>query len=54
MNWPDLTAIAATFVVSLGGGGALVLGLANLIGRTLANKYVEKIKQELQQEIGGL
>ena len=51
MNWPDLTAIAAMFIVSLGGGGAIVLGLANLIGRTLANKYVEKIKQELQQEI---
>ena len=51
MNWPDLAAIAATFVVSLGGGGAIVLGLANFIGKILANKYVEKLKQELQQEI---
>ena len=51
MNWQDLTAIALTFVVSLGGGGAIVLGLANWIGKILANKYVEKLKQEIQEEL---
>lgn len=51
MNWYDLTAIATMVVVSLGGGGAIVLGLGNWIGRILANKYVEKMKQEIQQEV---
>ena len=51
MNWNDVAAIAATFVVSLGGGGVIVLGLANWIGKILANKYVEKLKQEIQQEL---
>ena len=51
MDWQELTAIAATFVVSLGGGGAIVLGLANWIGRILANKYVEGLKLEIQQEL---
>ena len=51
MNWYDLTTIAATVVVSLGGGGAIVLGLANWIGKILANKYVEKLKQEIQEEL---
>ena len=51
MNWSDVTAIAATVVLSLGGGGAIVFGLANWIGKILANKYVEKLKQEIQQEL---
>ena len=51
MHWSDLTAIAAMVVVSLGGGGAIVLGLANWIGKILANKYVEKLKHEIQQEL---
>lgn len=51
MNWHDLTAIATMFVLSLGGGGVIVLGLANWIGRILAKKYVERLKQEIQQEV---
>ena len=50
MNWPELTTLAATVVISLG-GGAIVLGLANWIGKILANKYVEKLKHEIQQEL---
>ena len=51
MNWSDTTAVATMVVVSLGGGGAIVLGLGNWIGGILANKYVEKLKQEIQQEV---
>ena len=51
MSWQDFATIVATVVVSLGGGGAIVLGLANFIGKILANKYVEKVKQEIQQEL---
>ena len=51
MNWPEWTAIAATVVASLGGGGAIVLGLADRIGKVLASKYVEKLKQEIQEEL---
>lgn len=51
MNWQNLTTIAATVVLSLGGGGAIVLGLANWIGNILANKYVEKLKHDIRQEL---
>ena len=51
MIWQDIATIGAAVVVSLGGGGAIVLGLANFIGKILANKYVEKVKQEFQQEL---
>ena len=50
MDWFDLTAIAITVIVSLGGGGAIVLGLENGIGKILDNKCVEKLKHEIQQE----
>ena len=51
MNWSEMVMIAATFIVSLGGGGAIVFGLSNWIGRILADRYVEKLKHEIQQEI---
>ena len=51
MNWGEVGAIAATFIVSLGGGGAIVLGLSNRIGRILGDRYVEKLKHEIQQEM---
>ena len=51
MNWGEVGAIAATFIVSLGGGGAIVLGLSNRIGRILGDRYVEKLKHEIQQEL---
>lgn len=47
----DLLALAATIIVSLGGGGAIVLGLSNYIGKLLADRYVERLKHEIQQEI---
>lgn len=51
MSWSELTSIVATFIVSLGGGGAIVLGLSHWIGKMLADRYVEKLKSEIQQEI---
>ena len=51
MSWEELTKIALTFIVSLGGGGAIVLGLANWIGKILADRYVEKVKQDFEEEI---
>ena len=51
MNWSDVTAIAATVVLSLGGGGAIVFGLASRIGNILADKYIERVKQELRQDL---
>ena len=51
MTWHDLAAIALIFLVSLGGGGAIVLGLANWIGKILANKNLEKLRHEIQEEL---
>lgn len=51
MNWDNVATIVVSVAVSLGGGGAIVLGFANWIGRILANKYVEKLKHEIQQDL---
>jgi hypothetical protein len=47
----NLFSISAAFIVSLGGGGVIVFGLANWIGQILAERYVEKLKHEIEQEI---
>lgn len=51
MEWSELTSIAATVILSLGGGGAIVLGFSNWIGKILGKLYVERIKHEIHQEI---
>jgi hypothetical protein len=51
MNWQTVLSISASLIVSLGGGGAIVLGLSNYFGRILADKYVEQLKHEIQQEL---
>ena len=45
-----LTAIGAV-VVALGGGSVVILGLSSWIGKILINRHVEKLKQEIQQEM---
>ena len=51
MNWSEVGAVVATLIVSLGGGGAIVLGLSDKIGKILGDRYVEKLKHEIQQEL---
>jgi hypothetical protein len=51
MNFTDITVTAAAVVVALGGGGTIVLGLANWIGKLLGDRYVEKLKHEIQEEL---
>lgn len=38
-------------VVYLGGGGVVVLGLSGWIGKIFSNRFVEKLKQEIQHEM---
>ena len=51
MDWSDSISVAATFIFALGSGGAIVLALSNWIGKLFAKRYVEKLKQEIHQEI---
>ncbi len=51
MNWSEIVTIVASFIVSLGGGGAIVFGLSKWIGEILAGRYVERTKGEIQQEV---
>jgi hypothetical protein len=51
MNLTDIWATAGAVIVSLGGGGVIVLGFSSYIGKLLGDRYVEKVKHELQQEI---
>ena len=43
--------ITVAVISSLGGGGVIILGLADRIGKVLAATYVEQVKHEIQQEI---
>lgn len=51
MEFTDLLTIATTIILSLFGGGGIVVVFSNWIGKILADRYVEKLKQEIQQEI---
>lgn len=51
MTGAEFTGIVAAVVAALGGGGVIVLGLSNWIGKILADRYVEKLKHEIQQEL---
>jgi hypothetical protein len=51
MTLQNILSISAALIVSLGGGGAIVLGLSNWFGRILGDRYVEKLKHEIQQEM---
>jgi hypothetical protein len=53
MTSPELSAIVAAILVSLGGSGAIILGLSKWIGKILADRHVEKLKHEIQQEVCG-
>ena len=49
MNFNDIAGTAAAVVLSLGGGGAIVLGLAKYLGKYFADRGLEKQKQEFAQ-----
>ena len=51
MEWNDIFKISTAIIVSLGGGGAIVLWLAKWVGNIFANKYVEKFKYEIQKDL---
>lgn len=51
MGWVEAGQVVVAAVVSMAGGGGLVLLLSKWIGELLANRYVERVKHELQQDI---
>ena len=51
MSWSDTVTIGAFIIASLGGGGAIVLAMSNWFGNILETRYVERLKQEIQQEV---
>lgn len=51
MTSVEFVTVIAGGIVSLGGGGAIVLGLSNYFGQLLAKRYEEKIKAQYQNEV---
>jgi hypothetical protein len=45
-SWTDAFRVAAAIIASLGGGGALVLGLSNYLGKIWADRALEKEKHK--------
>lgn len=53
MNLQEIFATAGAVVVSLGGGGAIVVGISSWLGKVWANRILENQKAEHQKEIEG-
>jgi hypothetical protein len=51
MDWNDIIKIITGLIISLGGAGAIILGLSKFIGELFAKRYEEKIKASFQNEI---
>ncbi|MEG0188603.1 MAG: hypothetical protein RSD53_10230 [Algoriella sp.] len=51
MTTSEIIKIVIGIIASLGGGGAIVIGLSNYLGQFLAKRYEEKIKAKFQNEI---
>lgn len=51
MEWEDIIKIVTGLIVSLGGAGAIILGLSKFIGELFAKRYEQKIKARLQNDI---
>lgn len=51
MHLTELAEIVASVLVSLGGGGAIVLGLSNWLGKIWAERLMEKEKARYQKEL---
>jgi len=51
MEWNDVIKIATAVIVSLGGGGIIVLNLSKFLGDLFAKKYEEKVKATFQNDI---
>lgn len=51
MEFNDVVKIGLWIIASLGGSGAIIIGMSNYIGKLLASKYEEKIKAKFQNEI---
>lgn len=49
MNFKDAMEVGATVITGLGGGGAIVFGLSNYLGKIWADRGLEKQKQEYSQ-----
>lgn len=51
MDFQEVINIIIGIIVSLGGGGAIILVLSNYLGGLFAKRFEEKIKANLQREI---
>jgi len=51
MQLTDLAKIVVSVLVSLGGGGAIVLGLSSWLGKVWAERLMEKEKAHYQKEL---
>lgn len=51
MEWEDIIKIVTGLLVSLGGAGAIILGLSKFIGELFAKRYEQKIKASFQKDI---
>src|ERR1035438_492365 len=49
MTFKEIVEIGATIIASLGGGGAIVLGLSNYLGKIWADRGLEKQRHEYSQ-----
>jgi len=54
VNIEEVTSIAATVLLSLGGGGAIVFGLSNWLGKVWADRMMEKERHVYAKDLEAL
>ena len=51
MTFTEIAELAAAVIASIGGGGAIVLGLSGYLGRIWADRAVEKLRAENARDL---
>ena len=51
MDWNDIFKLLVAVLVSIGGAGAIILGLSSWLGKIWANKLMEKDKSKYAKEL---
>jgi len=51
MDWNEIWKIVLGIITSIGGIGLIIVGLSKYIGKTFADKYIEKIKKDFEKEV---
>ena len=51
MGWIEAVQVVSTFIISVGGAGAIILAMSSYFGKIWSDKYIESVKSNYQKEL---